>query len=101
MSRSYKKTPVCKDGRSGKFGKKVANRKVRYYKGDIADGKSYRKIYESWEIHDYISHYPLSQLRKEREAEEKAIRHNGVPAYRRESSFYLSDHQWAKYFKRK
>lgn len=101
MSRSYKKTPITKDGHSGKFGKKVANRKVRQYKGDLADGKSYRKIYESWDIHDMIIRYPLSQLRIEQESEEKAIENNGVPEYRKNRRYYMTEHRWAKHYKRK
>jgi hypothetical protein len=101
MSRSYKKTPIVKDGHSGKFGKKVANRKVRHFKGDIANGKAYRKIYESWDIHDMINRYPLSQLRQEQEAEEKAIKNNGVPDYRKDKRFCMTEHCWAKHYRRK
>ena len=54
MSRSYKKTPVCKDGNaSKKSGKKMANRKIR--KAADLGGKSnlYKKEFESWDIRDY------------------------------------------------
>lgn len=53
MSRSYKKHPYCGDKTNKKFGKKYANRKVRRYKGDIANGKAYIKLYEQWNICDY------------------------------------------------
>lgn len=54
MSRSYKKTPVCKDGNdSKKSGKKIANKKVR--KNPELRGKSnlFKKAYESWNICDF------------------------------------------------
>jgi hypothetical protein len=64
MSRSYKKTPVVKDGRSGKSGKKFANHKVRNYKGIIPNGKSYRKIFQTWDIHDCISMRTYAEHKK-------------------------------------
>lgn len=51
MSRSYRKFPMRKFNRSGM--KKVANRRVRRYKGEIADGKDYKKVFNSWDISDY------------------------------------------------
>ena len=55
MSRSYKKTPIVKDRNKGQ--KAVANRTVRRKLKDpdygMADGKSYKKEYESWNISDY------------------------------------------------
>lgn len=54
MSRSYKKTPVCKEGnRSKKWGKRKANRKVRKTTGLGGKSNLYRKAYESWNICDY------------------------------------------------
>lgn len=50
MSRSYKKHLWTKDHNSG--AKRTANRKVRHSK-DIADGGSYRKIYEQYNICDW------------------------------------------------
>lgn len=58
MSRSYKKSPVWTDRRNGaKFWKRVSNKKVRKYKGELANGNAYKKIYDSWEIHDWVSYY--------------------------------------------
>lgn len=55
MSRSYKKSPVWTDRKHGaKWWKRQANRKVRYNK-DTVQGKNYRKMYCSWNIHDWIS----------------------------------------------
>lgn len=61
MSRSFKKNPVVKDHDTGKWGKKQANRAVRRYKGEIHNGKAYRKHYCSWDIHDYISYFPKEE----------------------------------------
>ena len=57
MSRSYKKAPVYTDREHGaKWWKRQANRKVRHY-NDILNNKSYRKVYNPWYIHDYISYW--------------------------------------------
>ena len=58
MSRSYKKNPVYSDGRTPtpKKIKRIANKKVRHTK-NLADGKAYKKVFESWDIHDYISRW--------------------------------------------
>lgn len=60
MSRSYKHTPVYKGDKSGKYGKRCANKKVRrkakQKSYDLAAGKSnfYRREYESWlNLRDY------------------------------------------------
>jgi hypothetical protein len=53
MSRSFKKVPIVKYGGYGKFGKQLANKKVR--KIDLSDGNNYRRIYESWNIFDVVS----------------------------------------------
>ena len=56
MSRSFKKTPYACDTTCKKYGKKLANRRVRRHLNnhlDLARGKSYRKLYDSWEISDY------------------------------------------------
>ena len=55
MSRSYKKFPFCKCENSCKSGKKFANKKVRRHKKEISNGRSYKKLYESWDICDYRS----------------------------------------------
>lgn len=52
MSRSYKKTPMVKDKNKG--AKKLANKKVRRYKGAIKNGGFYRKIFCSYDICDYM-----------------------------------------------
>lgn len=76
MSRSYKKTPIIKDnGKSKKIGKTFAVRKTRHklknldYK--IADGKAYRKEFESWEIADYTTRWTKEYAIKEYESKSK------------------------------
>lgn len=67
MSRSYKKYPHWKCEKSCKIGKKIANNKVRsYLKSDkeIPNGKSYRKIYDSWDVCDYSSSFTLNEWNK-------------------------------------
>ena len=58
MSRSYKKRPWCCDNSNRKEMRVVANRIVRSkLKHDPncipSRGKSYRKLFESWDICDY------------------------------------------------
>ena len=55
MSRSYKSTPGWCD--SSTFGKRQANKRVRHYKGDLSNGKSFKKLYCSYDICDYKSLY--------------------------------------------
>ena len=65
MSRSYKKTPVVKDNFGGKTGKRLANKKVRKLKNELFKGGEYKKVYESWDINDYISYYTLEEAIKD------------------------------------
>ena len=66
MSRSFKKHPYCTDGRAGrKPWKRRANKIVRNYKNNLADGKNYKKLYNSWNIHDYISRWSWPEVKKE------------------------------------
>lgn len=57
MSRSYKKFPKIKVhyGKSGKYSKNQANRKIRRLPldCDIPNGRGFKKLYESCEIWDY------------------------------------------------
>ena len=57
--------PICKDHPTGKWGKKQANKAVRRNKNSSLKGKSYKKVYDSWDIHDYISFYPKEQAIKD------------------------------------
>lgn len=57
MSRSYKKYPKVKTyyGKSGKFSRTIANRKIRRLPidYDIPNGRGFKKITESYDIWDY------------------------------------------------
>lgn len=60
MSRSFKRNPILKDNKNGrKLAKRQANKKVRRHLKDNFNltlrGKLYRKIYNSYDIYDYIS----------------------------------------------
>lgn len=62
MSRSYrnrKNDKICRDhmktSSHGKQYKKFANKKVRGSK-DLKNGNMYKKVYSSWNIHDYTYH---------------------------------------------
>ena len=79
MSRSYKKHPYCTDGRSPtpRQMKSIANRSVRrrnkrivqgWFECDIRyineltlDGKSYKKWFCSYDIHDWISRWSKTE----------------------------------------
>ena len=57
MSRSFKKTPIYKDGGYQSDGKRIANRKVRRAPNvtfSTGKRKLYKKIYETWDINDYV-----------------------------------------------
>lgn len=51
MSRSYKKSSVCKQS-ADQTSKRKANKRIRRTK-DIPNGSSYKKCYESWDISDW------------------------------------------------
>ena len=57
MSRSRKKISCYSDYSRGPGGTKAdkrnAAKSVGNHKGEISDGKEYRKLYCSWNIHDY------------------------------------------------
>lgn len=55
MSRSYRKNPVIKDRYGSKalrYIKRLANRKIRRSL-NIYNYSSYKRVFCSWEIHDY------------------------------------------------
>lgn len=98
MSRSFKHTPICKDGDSGKYGKNQANRHVRQHKGEIPNGKGYKKHYSSYDIHDSIGYYSkvqwLSEIEANRNAEASGI--NRWPHLYR-----ATGQSWYRYYYRK
>ena len=77
MSRSRKKFPIVKCEDSCKQGKKFANKKVRRFKGFIPNGKSYKKLYCSWDICDYYFSVSEKDIIRTWLAKQKALE-NGV-----------------------
>lgn len=105
MSRSYKKTPIVKDGKSGKVGKKFANKSVRRYKGEIPNGKQYTKLYSSYDIHDYAFRCTFQEHKDKYEEDLKAFLNGGSLFDPRDTSksfnHWYDDNYWAKCYKRK
>ena len=62
MSRSYKKSPVCKDP-NNKYMKRFANKTVRHSMS-VPDGKAYRKFFQSYNISDYSFRCSLLEQKK-------------------------------------
>lgn len=96
MSRSYKKHPWCTDGRDGRvIPKRFANKAVRRYKHKLANGKAYKKLFCSWEIHDYISRWPWQEAKKEYEEDSSDWWKEACPTLK---DFYK---YWSKWYRRK
>ena len=122
MSRSYKKHPYCTDGhrRTTKETKQIANRCVRRrnkrivsgylyrelnYRDKLClDGMSYKRFYNSWEIHDWISRWTKAEAIHKWEHP-----HWIYDSYRNEwyhswddfSTREEMEQYWAKYYRRK
>ena len=96
MSRSYKKNPIVKDRNKGM--KQIANRKVRNYKGDLANGKAYKKVFESYDISDYAFRTTYDEYLKDAEAIENAVLNGGLGEYHLRDTSY---DDWFKTYKRK
>ena len=69
MSRSYKKVPVSTDGKrkTTKEMKRCANKHVRHYKEGLHKGNAYKKLFCSYDIHDFISYWPWSEAKQDYE----------------------------------
>ena len=57
MSRSFKKKPIYKSHDGGKEMKRIASHAVRRKKDFSSNGADYKKVFESWNLNDYISYY--------------------------------------------
>lgn len=94
MSRSYKKHPYYTDNPASGI-KRIANKIVRQYKHKIANGKAYKRLFCSYDIHDWITRWPWAEAKKEYER-------NPWPFWKEEyptiKDFYK---YWSKYHKRK
>lgn len=64
MSHSYKKNPIYTDGRTPtpKKMKHVANKKVKHNETSLK-GKGYKKIFCSYDIHDYKSRWTWEEAK--------------------------------------
>ena len=95
MSRSYKKNPIYTDRPHGaKYWKRLANKKVRRKNYHFLKGKEYKKLYPSWEIHDYISRWSKEQALKD------FRRYIYLQKYYKNENEFLNKH-WKKYQYRK
>ena len=110
MSRSYRKHPVSTDGspHHTKEMKRIANSKVRKTNG-IFNGGSYKKLFCSYDIHDYICRQPKEEAIKEWYDEEAEIlnnirayinKHYGLHSNFKNLDDYLK-RGWSKWYKRK
>lgn len=104
MSRSYRKFPKVRVyyGKSGKYGRKRANKKVRklpldYY---IPNGRSFKKVFNSCEIYDYSFTQFKEWEIKEWEQEEVEIL-NGIDSWKRKYHTSLEEclGDWKKTYK--
>lgn len=96
MSRSYKKSPVYTDGKAGStsISKRYANKAVRNYNGEIPNGKFYKHLFCSYDIHDYISRWTWEEAKQDYNTRDYL-----KDRYSSEKEFYNKN--WAKYCKRK
>lgn len=112
MSRSYKKSPVFTDGSAGstKRSKRFANKKVRHTDFDDLPrkGNGYKKVFESYDIHDYIT-YESKQQWIERYERRRKNYERGIGIYcfgikidgDEDESLEESLKEWEKVYKRK
>lgn len=59
MSRSRKKYPVVTDYSRNRtrWAKRQSSKAVRRYKGKLADGNQFKKVFPSYDIFDYKSYW--------------------------------------------
>ena len=102
MSKSYKKNPIHTDRPNGaKYWKRVANKKVRKQWDNFKKGKKYRRIYNPYEIHDYISYWDKFQALNY--YENGGFWRNGewIPSFDYKTRKEFLDKYWKKYWRRK
>ena len=71
MSRSYKHHPYYTDGRTPtpKRQKRFANKKVRHTKLLPLKGRGYKKVFCSYDIHDFCSYWSREEARLDYETD--------------------------------
>ena len=105
MSRSYKHSPICTDytRKHTKFAKRQANIRVRRSRG-LYNGGNYKKLYCSWDIHDYCSYWTKNKAINYYEHEVYFFDGKCIFAYDREefpTAKKFIDKHWKKYYYRK
>ena len=109
MSRSYKHTPVHKDLNVHNVGKKYANKKCRRTKeGDTSSKAGWKRNYEQYDIHDWVSFWTKEDAIAAWEEEEKDLE-NGIGICPNYSYHKIYDNDidkylwavWGKYYHRK
>lgn len=98
MSRSFKHSPYYTDGTTPgtKNSKRIANKKIRNYKQKIPKGNFYKKIFCSYEIHDWVSRWSWQEAKSEWEYEDFYCRwKDDYPTLK---DFYQ---HWNKFYRRK
>ena len=102
MSRSFKKTPMIKDRVTGM--KNAANRKVRRRLNnqsfELANGRAYRKVFESWDISDYAFFKTYRECLADAERYKKACLHGAGGVYGGVAE-EMSYRQWYRTYKGK
>lgn len=104
MSRSYKKRPICTDHRNGrKYWKRKANKRVRNAP-EIFHGYKYKKLSNSYDIHDYHLRWTEEDAKK---YYQDTVQDENYPTFKEQflkryptEEDYLRE-AWAPYFKRK
>uniref|UniRef100_A0A4Y8Q2S8 Uncharacterized protein n=1 Tax=Paenibacillus athensensis TaxID=1967502 RepID=A0A4Y8Q2S8_9BACL len=96
MSRSVKKSPVYTDHRTPgtRWSKRRASKAVRRFRGEVQDGKWYRKLYCSWNICDYRFFQTREQAVQEWETAPDSW-------FRKSPTRALMLQYWAKMYRRK
>jgi hypothetical protein len=71
MSRSYRKEPVVTDGKvkSTQESKKFANKKVRNREDIPTKGGGYKKVSESYDIHDFSTRWTWAEAKADYESD--------------------------------
>jgi hypothetical protein len=98
MGKSYKKNPIGKSILPGS--KRMANKRVRRYDGEISNGTDYKKVYSSYDVYDQWYRRPYEEFISDAEAHANAEL-NGVNTKRFFSPAYYDKNIWARWYKRK
>lgn len=102
MSRSYKKNPIHTDRPNGaKYWKNLANKKVRKSNEEFPKGKKYRRLFNPWEIHDYISYWGKLQALNYFEHGGFWRKGEWIPSFDYKTKKEFLNDYWEKYWRRK